>query len=65
MSLLRQNKIQDGTDSTRLAEVNSLGELRVTDPSLITVQNSALTKLTEIDTAIDGIATTQTDKSQS
>lgn len=64
MSDIHNMRIRDGVDNTLIVEVNTLKELRTFDPTLLTVQASALTKLTDIETAIQAVETNQTDKTQ-
>jgi len=70
-NIIRQMKIQDGTNDDILARVNSLSELQVNDLALgtiqtnsLSVQNASLSQLNDIETAIERVEENQTDKSQ-
>jgi len=55
MSDLHNSFIRDGVGKINLAGVNSDNELKVNDNELISVQNSAFTKLEDIETAIENV----------
>ena len=48
MTLLRQMKIQDGTDSSKVTEVTDNKELKVKDTDLVNLNTSANLQVTDL-----------------